>query len=379
MTHYVYNRALALRKGALLAALVFCFCLSATAQEEKRLSICGTEVTKANAKDVLGDGGSVSYDFATQELVLNNVAQHDLYTYAIESYFSLKSITVKGNNVFYGPYGGDIFLRVNDGDEVVIQGESLDDKLTIFGLSMTVPWNYDWEDWSNPPISGYKLTIRDCSLKVYKDGIEAGNHGSVAIDNASVKTRGMQYVKHLTLSDGLKIMNPYKAFFSEELRAVTLDGAAAYMDYISIGSYRESMVENAIVVHKLDGSTLAFAFADEPVISYTASDLVLTSGGVTVEFPLASLRKISVEGRWDVVTGVEATPAPDREVLLSPDGASVRGEVPGSPFYVYDLRGVLQARGTINAEGRADLPLTGLPSGVYVVRTSGSAFKVRIR
>lgn len=124
---------------------------------------------------------------------------------------------------------------------------------------------------------------------------------------------------------------------------------------------------------------MAFSFSDKPVISYSNNELVVAANSVTIQFPLAKLRKITIEGSLDeALTDITAAELPDTKFSFSRDQASVRGEEPGTPVYVYDLNGVMCAQGVIDAQGKADIPLSSLSSGIYVVKTKKTSFKISV-
>ncbi len=135
-------------------------------------------------------------------------------------------------------------------------------------------------------------------------------------------------------------------------------------------------LENAFVVYQTDGYVTGFAFSDKPVLSYSGENLVVTTNSITVQYPLAMVSKIVVEGKWQTVTGIEETTI-DTHFSFSDEGANVRGEKPGTPFYVFDMKGSKISQGTIDAEGKANIRLSSLPSGIYIVKTQSTSFKIK--
>ncbi len=104
---------------------------------------------------------------------------------------------------------------------------------------------------------------------------------------------------------------------------------------------------------------------------------MVTTSTVTEQYPLDFLNKISVEGHVEEVTSIDEVILPDTEFSFSEEGAKVRGEKPGTPFYVFDLRGMMCAQGVIDAEGKANIRLSRLPSGIYIVKTQSTSFKIK--
>lgn len=142
-------------------------------------------------------------------------------------------------------------------------------------------------------------------------------------------------------------------------------------------STSEIINENVIAIHQVSGSIITYAFEDKPVIRYSGEELVINTKSISVQYPLAYLRKLTLEGDWNMVTAIDEIPLPDTEFSFSDEGAKVRGEKPGTPFYVFDLKGSKVYQGVIDAEGRASIPLHTLPQGIYVVKTQSTSFKVK--
>ena len=135
--------------------------------------------------------------------------------------------------------------------------------------------------------------------------------------------------------------------------------------------------ENAIAIHQVNGSIITYAFEDKPVISYSGEELVISTRSITVQYPLAYLRKLTLEGDWNRVDGIDQATIPGTEFSFSDDGANVCGEQPGTPFYVFDTRGMMLHQGIIDANGKADIRMTNLPKGIYIIKTQSTSFKIK--
>lgn len=374
-------------KALAIIALLACSALQAVAQEYT-LYISGTQVTSANANDVLGDGGSVRYDASTKTLTLHDA---NIYSWggwaAIESVGAVKTIVLEGNNRLRN----EISLKMDYGEGVTIEGSNINsDRLDISNVHWGIgfsPLSFDpFEDdpTQEPPIS---LTIKNCEVYIsaaYTAISGSGAKGELTIEKASVTAEGQSdgsitYLSKLTLGKDVYITSPVGAVFNEEIGAVTLDGSTPTCSQVVI-SYAKKFDElpaNSIYIYQKDGTIVSYAFDDAPVITYSDDCLVLSTASTTVQYHLSTLRKLTMASEWDLFTGVDNIVIPDTEFSFTDEGAKVRGEKPGTLFYVFDMKGMKCAQGTIDAEGKANIPLNSLSSGIYIVKTQSTSFKIK--
>lgn len=54
----------------------------------------------------------------------------------------------------------------------------------------------------------------------------------------------------------------------------------------------------SMVLTKKDGSVVKFDFADNPVVTYSGNDLVITTSKTTAQFPVYLLDKLSFSADW---------------------------------------------------------------------------------
>ena len=53
--------------------------------------------------------------------------------------------------------------------------------------------------------------------------------------------------------------------------------------------------QNAIAIYQKDGQVAKFAFTEKPVVTYSGSDLVLTTSKTIVQYPVYMLQKIAFD------------------------------------------------------------------------------------
>lgn len=361
-----------------LAILPLCS-LTAMAQDDPSLYIAGELVTPANANDVLNDGGSVRYDAATKTLTLTNATiNSDGGFEAIESVHAVNTLRLVGSNKL----GESMLLRMNYGETATICGSGFNDRLEITNVNNGITiqaWPFDYEATQLSP----GLAIRDCTININAAWTGLEGKGILKIEDASVSAMGREdgsFVgwDDLLMGSKMKITSPAGAYFEENIHAITLDGKEPCKSQVTIKSEMADVLpDNSLLLYQLDGSVVAYAFEDEPVITYSNDYLVITTANISVEYHLATLRKIAFADEWKTATAINEVILPDTEFSFSEEGAKVRAEKPGTPFYVFDMKGMKCAEGTIDAEGKANIRLSRLPSGIYIVKTQSTSFKIK--
>ena len=131
--------------------------------------------------------------------------------------------------------------------------------------------------------------------------------------------------------------------------------------------------QNGLVIHQKDGGTFGYGFEDKPVITYTQSELVLTTAKVQISYPLASLSKFTFE---DVETSVESVVEERASLSLSEDCVTIGGAVPESVVFVYGSDGKSVKSLATDADGNLTFSVGELADGVYVIKTESVSFKI---
>ena len=127
-----------------------------------------------------------------------------------------------------------------------------------------------------------------------------------------------------------------------------------------------------VKVSEKDGKTTIFALSDDPTVTCRATDLVITAGTKTVNFPLT-------EGlTFEIITeptAIQTAPNASRDVRFTLDN-SVKGEglQPGSTVAIYRIDGQTVGTATVNSNGSVEIPLNGL-RGIFIVKSSTKSFK----
>ena len=131
--------------------------------------------------------------------------------------------------------------------------------------------------------------------------------------------------------------------------------------------------QNVIAIYQTDGQVAMFAFADKPAVTYTATDLVLTTTKTTMQYPIAQLKKVQFE-KADISEGLDELVADGRFSFR--DGAiEIHGGKPNSMVKIFTVSGMLAAQYPLDDKGDGHIPTQSLRGTTYVVTTESISFK----
>ena len=136
------------------------------------------------------------------------------------------------------------------------------------------------------------------------------------------------------------------------------------------------MAQNAVEIYQIDGKVTTFAFSEKPVVTYSGSDLVMTTTKTTVQYPIYLLKKISFDVELDDADVVKDVKA-DEQFSFRGGTITVMGGEPNSQVYIFNIQGMKAGQYKLDDQGNASIPVSGLASGIYVLKTKRFSFKFR--
>ena len=131
-----------------------------------------------------------------------------------------------------------------------------------------------------------------------------------------------------------------------------------------------------LVLTQADGTVSKFLLADQPVITFSEGNLVVTCGSETLTTAMAGL-KTSFEDATTAIQQIEEGKAITPKISFGE--ASFEGLKAGSSISVYALDGRVLASTKADGEGRANIQLSGLGQGVVILRTPTHSYKITIK
>lgn len=122
-----------------------------------------------------------------------------------------------------------------------------------------------------------------------------------------------------------------------------------------------------------DGTKVAYILAEKPRITFTETDLVISTNGVEVNYALENMSRITYEEN----TGTSITNLQTDKNSFKLDGESLLFTIlkANTSVSFYSLNGTLVFQKTIQKDGEYAFPLSQLKAGTYVVAVNGITFK----
>lgn len=129
-----------------------------------------------------------------------------------------------------------------------------------------------------------------------------------------------------------------------------------------------------LVVWAKDGSHVAYALVEEPKVTFTETDLVITTNSVEVSYSLANMVRFTYETNENAAVKNIKTD----EVFFKLDGESLLFPALSakSTVQLCALNGTLVFKKTVQTAGEYSFPLAYLPAGVYMVTVNGITYKI---
>ena len=142
---------------------------------------------------------------------------------------------------------------------------------------------------------------------------------------------------------------------------------------VSMVAKAEDIPTNLVVWAK-DGSKVAYALADEPKVTFTETNFVISSKGIEVNYAIDKMARFTYETNEqtairNIKTG-NTSFGPDGESLLFP---SLKAN---STLTIYSANGNIVFKKMIREEGEYALPLSNLSKGIYIVDVNGLTYKI---
>ena len=132
-------------------------------------------------------------------------------------------------------------------------------------------------------------------------------------------------------------------------------------------------VQNVVAIYPLQGEVALFAFADQPEVTYTATDLVLTTTQTSVQYPINNLRKVAFE-QADMPEGIDEIEV-TKQFAFRDGQIIIEGGTPNALVNVYTIQGALVSQYRLDDDGNGTISTTGLNGAAYILTTGSITFK----
>ena len=146
--------------------------------------------------------------------------------------------------------------------------------------------------------------------------------------------------------------------------------------FILSGIGLTAYAQNAVAIHQKDGKVAMFAFTEKPVVTYSGSNLMLTTTKTTVQYPIYLLKKLVFDVEWTgSVSHIEDIQMPEEQFYFNNGTLVISGGQPGAPVMLYSIKGTKVGQWRLDSNGRAEISLQMLGRDIYIVKTNRFSFK----
>ena len=145
--------------------------------------------------------------------------------------------------------------------------------------------------------------------------------------------------------------------------------------------------QNTLTIHQKDGSQFSYGFLflcltisqqRAVTITYTETDLVLSTANIVVEYPLSAISKFTFTETETSVSGVETDViAPVLE--LKDNTVYISGAKPKQTISLIGTDGKIVSTFKTDANGYVTFSIVALPEGIYIVKSETLTCKISKR
>ena len=133
--------------------------------------------------------------------------------------------------------------------------------------------------------------------------------------------------------------------------------------------------DDGLWVERQNGSKQGFLFADKPVITYTADNLVMTTVKATAEFPIKQIT--FADDVVNAIGQVRLADGTEQLIRVTAEGAQLSGFAPNTAVALYDAAGRTVAKYKTATDGTLSVNLSAQHKGIYVIKADKSTLKIQ--
>ncbi len=126
----------------------------------------------------------------------------------------------------------------------------------------------------------------------------------------------------------------------------------------------------SVTVKQKGGNKTVLELSANPVITFEEEEMVVTTDFTRIMIPLDDIVEYTVNEVASGIKGVSVAPQ-------FQNGRVVLHDIPqGTSIGVYTMEGKLVMRQVADATASAEISISSLPKGVYIISVSGKSFKI---
>lgn len=133
-----------------------------------------------------------------------------------------------------------------------------------------------------------------------------------------------------------------------------------------------------LVIHAVDGTQVSYILSQQPRISFTSTDIIVTSNDVEISYERLKIAKFTYEildfqeGITNLLSGQKSFEIVDNTIIFSHLQAN-------SVVNIYSIDGSLILHNEISSSGEYMFPLKNISEGVYLVNVNSLTYKFLLK
>lgn len=129
-----------------------------------------------------------------------------------------------------------------------------------------------------------------------------------------------------------------------------------------------------LVVWAKNGTKVAYALAEKPKVTFTETDLVITTNGVEVNYLLENMARFTYEKSSE--TGITDLKKGKTSFKLNGESLLFPSLKANSSVSIYSANGTLVFKQTVRQDGEYSFPISNLNTGVYLININDLTYKI---
>lgn len=144
---------------------------------------------------------------------------------------------------------------------------------------------------------------------------------------------------------------------------------------LSLTSIMRADTGKSLIVESKNGSTVSFLLADLPVLTFSNRSLVVTANNQSVSFEIDNVEKYYFKSAGTDIAGVSSQ-AGVRVSYTENGNVVVEGFNQPAQVKLFSVGGIEYTDHVSMSGDKADISLSSLPKGVYIIRVNNQQIKV---
>ena len=138
-----------------------------------------------------------------------------------------------------------------------------------------------------------------------------------------------------------------------------------------------SEMKTQFVIWAKDGSHVCYALAEKPKVTLSENDLLVSSKGIVVSYPLNNLLRFTFED--ETITSLTDIQSEKRFPKLEGEFLVFPNTDANSVVRIASLNGTIILQKTIQTNGNYSYPISNLKSGIYLVTINNLSYKIIVK